>query len=225
MTRTETSCSAGTPIVKRVELVNGFGAALMRRLPYLRDTDPYSLARLLGRELRELGEPVALFLDNYHRLAPGCPVDAILSQTLRDQDPFLHLVVATRGARPGVATRLLAEGRAIELGPEDLSLRAGQVEGILRDRGVSLDSAHLPNLLARTGVVHRRLTIVPESKIQWVGLTASPPQRRLGIATVTVSTAAGAAHVPDLDRVEALALQRDLSGAASTAGAWLPDAV
>jgi len=84
---------------------------------------------------------------------------------------------------------------------------------------------HAGHLLTRTGVVHRRLTIVPESKVQWVGLTASPPQRRLGIATMTVSTAAGSAHVVDLDRGEALALQRDLSGAASAAGAWLPDAV
>jgi putative membrane protein len=84
---------------------------------------------------------------------------------------------------------------------------------------------HAGHLLARTGVLHRRLTIVPESKVQWVGLTESPPQRRLGIATMTVSTAAGSAHVVDLDRGEAIALQRDLSGAASAAGAWLPDAV
>ena len=84
---------------------------------------------------------------------------------------------------------------------------------------------HGGHLLSRRGVLHRRLTLVPESKVQWVGLSASPPQRRLGIATMTVATAAGAAYVVDLDRNDALALQRELSGAASAAGAWLPDAV
>ena len=84
---------------------------------------------------------------------------------------------------------------------------------------------HAGHVVARTGVLHRHLTVVPESKIQWVGLTQSPFQRRLGIASATVATAAGAAHVVDLEEETALELQRDLSGAASAAGAWLPDAV
>jgi membrane protein YdbS with pleckstrin-like domain len=58
-----------------------------------------------------------------------------------------------------------------------------------------------------------------------VGLEQSPFQRRLGIASLTAATAAGAAHVVDLDAAEASALQAALSGAASAAGAWLPDAV
>jgi membrane protein YdbS with pleckstrin-like domain len=69
------------------------------------------------------------------------------------------------------------------------------------------------------------VTIVPESKIQWVGLLQSPFQRRLGIASMTVATAAGAAVVVDLEEEGAVELQRALSGAASAAGAWLPDAV
>jgi putative membrane protein len=84
---------------------------------------------------------------------------------------------------------------------------------------------HAGHLLARTGVLHRRITVVPESKIQWVGLDQSPFQRRLGIASMTVATAAGAAVVVDLEAAEAVTLQRALSGAASAAGAWLPDAV
>jgi len=84
---------------------------------------------------------------------------------------------------------------------------------------------HAGHLISRTGVLHRRLTIVPESKIQWVGLTQSPFQRRLGIASATVATAAGAAHIVDLAEETAVELQRSLSSAASAAGAWLPDAV
>ena len=84
---------------------------------------------------------------------------------------------------------------------------------------------HAGHLLARTGVLHRHITIVPERKIQWVGLTQSPFQRRLGIVSATVATAAGAAFIVDLEDAEAIALQQALSGAASAAGAWLPDAV
>jgi putative membrane protein len=84
---------------------------------------------------------------------------------------------------------------------------------------------HAGHLVSRTGVLHRRLTIVPESKIQWVGLTQSPFQRRLGIASASVATAAGAAHIVDLEEATAAELQRSLSSAASAAGAWLPDAV
>jgi putative membrane protein len=84
---------------------------------------------------------------------------------------------------------------------------------------------HAGHVLARTGVLHRHVTIVPESKIQWVGLLQSPFQRRLGIASMTVATAAGAAVVVDLEEEGAVELQRALSGAASAAGAWLPDAV
>ena len=86
---------------------DGFGATLLRRLPHLGDPDPHRLARLLGDELRDLGEPVAIFLDNYHRLPPECPVDLLLSQALRDGTSHLHLVVATRGTAPGAATRML----------------------------------------------------------------------------------------------------------------------
>ncbi len=127
-----------------------FGAALLRQLPRYDELDAHTHARLLGRELAELAEPLVLFLDNYHRLPVGSTVDAVLSQALRDAVPQLHLVVATRGSRPNVATRMLAEGRAFELGPEDLNLRAEQVQQILSDRGVTLDELALPRLLAQT---------------------------------------------------------------------------
>ena len=81
------------------------------------------------------------------------------------------------------------------------------------------------HVLARSGVWHRQITLVPESKIQWVGLSRSPFQRRLGIASMGIATAAGAAVIVDLEEAEATALQSELSGAASAAGAWLPDAV
>ena len=129
---------------------DGFGASLMRRLSSFGARDPHRLARLLAEELRELGEVVPIFLDNYHRLPPECPVDQLISQVLREAGDELHLVVATRGAAPGAATRLLAEGRALKVAGEDLSLRTDQLEQILKDRRVDLDSADRARLLAQT---------------------------------------------------------------------------
>ena len=127
-----------------------FGATLLRRLPHVEEPDPHRLARLLAAELGELAEPVAIFLDNYQRLPRACPVDLLLSQALRDGVTGLHLVVATRGASPSAAARLLAEGRALEIGSDDLSLRTEQVQQILVDRGVALEGELRPRLLAQT---------------------------------------------------------------------------
>lgn len=91
--------------------------------------------------------------------------------------------------------------------------------------GVLAWSRRAGHVLARTGVLHRQVTIVPESKIQWVGLVQSPFQRRLGIASMTVATAAGAALIVDLETPVAARLQQELTAAASAAGAWLADAV
>jgi putative membrane protein len=157
------------------------------------------------------------------RLLPGLDLDAVKWR------PVSRATVGRGFIRYTAVVLVLAGAASSGLGPWAWT---GIVPGGLaawalarRRYRVLAHARHAGHLLSRTGVVHRRLTIVPESKVQWVGLSASPPQRRLGIATMTVSTAAGSAHVVDLDRDEALALQRDLSGAASAAGAWLPDAV
>jgi putative membrane protein len=157
------------------------------------------------------------------RLLPGLDLDDVAWR------PVSRATIRRGFLRYAVVVLVLVGAASAGLGPWGWS---GLVPGVLlawalarRRYQVLAHARHAGHLLARTGVVHRRLTIVPESKVQWVGLTASPPQRRLGIATMTVSTAAGSARVVDLDRAEALALQRDLSGSASAAGAWLPDAV
>ena len=84
---------------------------------------------------------------------------------------------------------------------------------------------HGGHLLVRTGLLRRRLTVIPEGKVQWLGMTESPPQRRFGIATLVVATASGAGRIPDMSEGEAAALQAALTAAASAVGAWLPDAV
>jgi putative membrane protein len=157
------------------------------------------------------------------RLRPGLGLDAV------DWRPVSRATLRRGFTRYLVLSLVAAGAAAAALGPWAFSalLLLGPGAWLLAKRRYQV-LAHARqggHLLARSGVLHRRITVVPESKVQWVGLEQSPFQRRLGIASLTAATAAGAAHVVDLDAAEASALQAALSGAASAAGAWLPDAV
>lgn len=83
-----------------------------------------------------------------------------------------------------------------------------------------LGHARVPGfVLARLGVWNRVTWIVPEWKIQTLHVVATPFQRRHGLATLVVDTAAGGglseARVVDLGRDTALALQDALATAAA----------
>ncbi|MBW3638656.1 MAG: PH domain-containing protein [Actinobacteria bacterium] len=78
------------------------------------------------------------------------------------------------------------------------------------------------DLLVRRGVLLRRTSVVPYGRMQFVDVTAGPLQRRLGLATVTLHTAAAAtdASVPGLLATEAARLRDRLAalGEARQAG-------
>ena len=78
------------------------------------------------------------------------------------------------------------------------------------------------DLLVRRGVLVRRTTVVPYGRMQFVDVTAGPLDRRLGIATVTLHTAAAAtdAAIPGLLLPEAERLRDRLAalGEARAAG-------
>ena len=78
------------------------------------------------------------------------------------------------------------------------------------------------DLLVRRGVLVTRLSIVPYGRMQYVDVTAGPLDRRYGLATVTLHTAAAAtdASVPGLRAEEAARLRDRLSalGEARAAG-------
>ena len=68
-------------------------------------------------------------------------------------------------------------------------------------------------VLVRDGVWKRTVSIIPEDRIQWVGMTQGPIQRKLGICTVSlVSAAVGVtpATITDMPYSAALELQDDL---------------
>jgi membrane protein YdbS with pleckstrin-like domain len=78
------------------------------------------------------------------------------------------------------------------------------------------------DLLVRRGVLVRRTSVVPYGRMQYVDVTAGPLDRRLGLATVTLHTAAAAtdASVPGLRAPEAARLRDRLAalGEARQAG-------
>jgi hypothetical protein len=78
------------------------------------------------------------------------------------------------------------------------------------------------DLVVRRGVLVRRTSVVPYGRMQYVDVTAGPLDRRLGLATVTLHTAAAAtdAHVPGLLADEAARLRDRLAalGEARQAG-------
>ena len=157
------------------------------------------------------------------RLLPGLDLDAV------DWRPVSRATLRRGFIRYGVLVCALTAALVPAAGAwASLALLPGGLAAWLMARRryrVLAWSRHAGHVLARSGVWHRHVTIVPESKIQWVGLTRSPFQRRLGITSMSVATAAGAAFIVDLEENEATTLQSELSSAASAAGAWLPDAV
>ncbi len=78
------------------------------------------------------------------------------------------------------------------------------------------------DLLVRRGVLVRRTSVVPYGRMQYVDVTSGPLDRRLGLATVTLHTAAAAtdASIPGLLTEEATRLRDRLAalGEARQAG-------
>jgi membrane protein YdbS with pleckstrin-like domain len=78
------------------------------------------------------------------------------------------------------------------------------------------------DLLVRRGVLVRRTSVVPYGRMQYVDVTAGPLDRRLGLARVTLHTAAAAsdASIPGLPEAEATRLRDRLAalGEARAAG-------
>jgi membrane protein YdbS with pleckstrin-like domain len=78
------------------------------------------------------------------------------------------------------------------------------------------------DLLVRHGWLFRRLVVVPYGRMQFVDVTAGPLQRRFGLATLQLHTAAAAtdATIPGLPPAEATRLRDTLAalGEARSAG-------
>ena len=121
------------------------------------------------------------------------------------------LVARERGAVPAAAVVLVAAGL--------LGVQLVAVERRYRAWGYA---EREDDLLVRRGVLLHRTSVVPYGRMQYVDVTAGPLDRRYGLATVTLHTAAAAtdASVPGLRTAEAARLRDRLTalGEARAAG-------
>lgn len=79
------------------------------------------------------------------------------------------------------------------------------------------------DLLVRRGVLVQRLSVVPYGRMQYVDVSAGPLDRRLGLARVTLHTAAAAsdASLPGLPTAEAQRLRDRLAALGESRAAGL----
>src|SRR5215471_1135024 len=110
---------------------------------------PGSVVPRLGSAFASVTTPVVLVVDDVH-LLHNSECRAALS-VLADHVPGGScLVLAGRDQPPLRVARLRAEGRIVEIGPEDLSLTLGEAAALLDDAGVMLGEDDVAELYRRT---------------------------------------------------------------------------
>jgi LuxR family transcriptional regulator, maltose regulon positive regulatory protein len=110
---------------------------------------PGSVVPRLGSAFSSMTSPVALVLDDVHALH-NSECRAALS-VLADHVPRgSRLALAGRAEPPLRVARLRAEGRILEIGPEDLSLTPDEASSLLRNAEVALGEDEMAELHRRT---------------------------------------------------------------------------
>ena len=110
---------------------------------------PGSVVPRLGSAFAAMSSPVVLVLDDVHVLQDR-ECRAALS-VLADHVPDgSRLVLAGRAEPPLQIARLRAEGRILEIGPDDLSFTAGEASSLLRNAGLTLGEEDVAVLQQRT---------------------------------------------------------------------------
>jgi LuxR family transcriptional regulator, maltose regulon positive regulatory protein len=110
---------------------------------------PGSVVPRLGAAFSSMTSPVALVLDDVHALHDS-ECRAALS-VLADHVPAgSRLALPGRAEPPLRVARLRAEGRILEIGPEDLSLTPDEASSLLRNAELTLDADEVADLHRRT---------------------------------------------------------------------------
>jgi LuxR family transcriptional regulator, maltose regulon positive regulatory protein len=113
-----------------------------------RDNDPAVLYRSLAAILDRTG-PAVVVLDDVHLLRNLNCLDAVAR--LVDHLPEgSQLAIAGRGEPPLPLARLRAEGRMVELGPEDLAMDEGEASSLLEFGDIDPAKVDVAELVRRT---------------------------------------------------------------------------
>jgi LuxR family transcriptional regulator, maltose regulon positive regulatory protein len=110
---------------------------------------PGSVVPRLGAALASMTTPVALVLDDVHALR-NSECRAALSVLAEHVPPGSRLALAGRVEPPLRIARLRAEGRLLEIGPDDLSLSRDEAFSVLRAADVQLGADQVAELHRRT---------------------------------------------------------------------------
>src|SRR6516165_430560 len=138
-----------TYVAEALDEVEPVGERVFAALASPGSSVPGSVVPRLGAAFASMTAPVALVLDDVHVLHnPECR--AALS-VLADHVPGgSRLVLAGRDEPPLRIARLRAEGRLLEIGPDDLSLTPGEAASLLGAAGAVLGEDEVAALHQRT---------------------------------------------------------------------------
>jgi LuxR family maltose regulon positive regulatory protein len=110
---------------------------------------PGSVALRLGSAFASMTAPVALVLDDVHALR-NAECRAAVSMLADHVPGGSRLALAGRDQPPLRLARLRAEGKVLEIGPQDLSLTSQEASALLRNADLALGEAEVAELHRRT---------------------------------------------------------------------------
>ena len=103
----------------------------------------------LGSALSLAAPPAVLVLDDVHLLHNRVCLDAV-TRLIDYLPPGSQLAVAGRGESPLPLARLRAEGRMVEIGPEDLAMDAAEARALLAQGDIDLAWVDVAEVVRRT---------------------------------------------------------------------------
>jgi LuxR family maltose regulon positive regulatory protein len=138
-----------TYVAEALNAVEPIGQRVFDALASPASSVPGSVVPRLGSAFSSMDAPVALVLDDVH-LLHNFECRAALS-VLADHVPGRSRLVLAGRARPPVrVARLRAEGKILEIGPDDLSLTQAEAGSLLRAAGLALGDDDVAELHRRT---------------------------------------------------------------------------
>jgi LuxR family transcriptional regulator, maltose regulon positive regulatory protein len=136
-------------VAEALDAVEPIGERVFDALASPGTSVPGSVVPRLGSAFSSMTSPVALVLDDVHLLR-NLQCRSALS-VLADHVPLgSRLVLAGRTAPPLRIARLRAEGRLLEIGPDDLSLTAEEASSLLQNVRLALGPDQVAELHRRT---------------------------------------------------------------------------
>ena len=136
-------------VAEALDAVEPLGERVFDALASPGSSVPGSVVPRLGSAFSSMTSPVALVLDDVH-LLQNQDCRSALSVLADHVPPGSRLALAGRTAPPLRIARLRAEGKLLEIGPDDLSLTLEEASSLLHNARLALDTDEVAELHERT---------------------------------------------------------------------------